>query len=62
MPEPCVLTPEQVTEHPDHLEPPEELKQQITDLAPWRAAGTAADPKELYNDALSHTPGWKIGG
>ncbi|WP_314249913.1 hypothetical protein [Streptomyces sp. DSM 40907] len=65
MPEPCVLAPEQVTEYPDSLELPEELKQQITDPAPWRAAGIAvdgADPQELYDHALSHAPGWKIGG
>ncbi|MCX4822434.1 hypothetical protein OG883_21575 [Streptomyces sp. NBC_01142] len=65
VPEPCVLAPEQVTEYPDSLELPAELKQQITDPAPWRAAGIVvddADPQELYDHALSHAPGWKIGG
>ncbi|WP_329201420.1 MULTISPECIES: hypothetical protein [unclassified Streptomyces] len=65
VPEPCVLAPEQVTEYPDSLELPEELKQQITDPAAWRAAGIVvddADSRELYDNALSHAPGWKIGG
>ncbi|MFF7730822.1 hypothetical protein [Streptomyces sp. NPDC008001] len=65
VPEPCVLAPEQVTEYPDSLELPEEVKQQIADPAPWRAAGIAIDdagPLVLYDKALSYAPGWKIGG
>ncbi|MCX5077824.1 hypothetical protein OG321_35805 [Streptomyces sp. NBC_00424] len=68
VPEPCLLTPEQVTEYPNHMELSEELQQQLEDWSRWQAAGAAVDnsyevaPEEFYTDVLSLAPGWKIGG
>ncbi|PKV82781.1 hypothetical protein [Streptomyces sp. TLI_146] len=65
IPKPCVLAPEQITEYPHYGELPEELREQTKDPALWQAAGVVVDeanPQQLYDDALSHAPGWKIGG
>ncbi|WP_046500586.1 hypothetical protein [Streptomyces odonnellii] len=68
LPEPCLLTPEQVTEYPNYLELSKELQEELGDWSRWQAAGSALDssyevaPKELYMDMLSISPGWKAGG
>ncbi|MGW9373789.1 non-ribosomal peptide synthetase [Streptomyces xanthophaeus] len=68
VPEPCLLTPEQVTEYPNHMELSVELQQQLEDWSSWQVAGAAVDssyevaPEELYMDELSLAPGWKVGG
>ncbi|MFE2146324.1 hypothetical protein ACFXA3_32125 [Streptomyces sp. NPDC059456] len=69
LPEPCLLTPELVTEYPDYLELGQELQDQLGDWSRWQAAaGVAPDssyevaPQELYMDMLSTSPGWKTGG
>ncbi|MFE1260156.1 hypothetical protein ACFW5X_06495 [Streptomyces albogriseolus] len=68
LPEPCSLSPEQVTEYPNYLELSKELQEQLSDWSRWQAAGPALDsfyepaPEELYMDRLSIAPGWKVGG
>ncbi|MFB6862831.1 hypothetical protein ACFCZQ_32050 [Streptomyces virginiae] len=69
LPEPCLLTPEPVTEYPNYLELSQELQEQLGDLSQWQAgAGPALDssyriaPQERYVDMLSIAPGWKTGG
>ncbi|KOT52704.1 MULTISPECIES: hypothetical protein [Streptomyces] len=68
LPEPCLLTPEQVTEYPHLLELSKEMQTQLGDGDMWRAAEPAVDsscvsaPKEFYANHLSVAPGWKVGG
>ncbi|WP_329219263.1 hypothetical protein OG352_22445 [Streptomyces sp. NBC_01485] len=68
LPEPCLLSPEQVTEYPNPMELSEELQEQLGDWSRWQAAGAALDssyevaPDELYLDQFSVSPGWKVGG
>ncbi|MFJ6391213.1 hypothetical protein ACIQJT_26790 [Streptomyces sp. NPDC091972] len=68
LPEPCLFTPEQITEYPSYLELDKELQEQLGDWSRWQAAGPALDssyevaPEELYMDMLSVSPGWKTGG
>ncbi|MFG2148420.1 hypothetical protein ACGFRG_30140 [Streptomyces sp. NPDC048696] len=68
LPQPCLLTPEQVTEYPNYLELSKELQEHLGDWSRWQAAGSALDssyevaPEELYMDMLSISPGWKVGG
>lgn len=68
LPEPCLLSPEQVTEYPDHLELSEELQEQLGNWSVWQAAGTDVDsayasfPQEFYDSELAGAPGWKVGG
>ncbi|MFE2942883.1 hypothetical protein ACFXKG_28080 [Streptomyces sp. NPDC059255] len=68
LPQPCLLSPEQVTEYPHYMELSKELQQRLEDWSSWQAAGAAVDssyadaPKELYKKWLSISPGWKTGG
>ncbi|MGA5552849.1 hypothetical protein [Streptomyces lavendulocolor] len=68
LPEPCLLAPEQITEHPSPLALSKELQQQLGDVNLWETAGFAwdstgaADPQEFYFRNLCHAPGWKTGG
>ncbi|MET9324476.1 non-ribosomal peptide synthetase [Streptomyces sp. NPDC003038] len=69
LPEPCLLTPEPVTEYPNYLELSQELQDQLGDLSQWQAAAGPAlgnsyriAPQERYMDMLSTAPGWKTGG
>ncbi|WP_434482009.1 hypothetical protein [Streptomyces sp. NBC_01340] len=68
LPEPCLLTPEQVTEYPNAMELSKELQEQLGDWSRWQAAGSALDssyevaPDDFYGDHLSIAPGWKVGG
>ncbi|MFF3214275.1 hypothetical protein ACFYYB_26840 [Streptomyces sp. NPDC002886] len=69
LPEPCLLSPEQVVEYPNNLELDEEIQEKLGDWSTWQVAEAAAQngdyevaPEELYMDMLSVSPGWKIGG
>ncbi|MCB5163757.1 hypothetical protein LG634_02715 [Streptomyces bambusae] len=68
LPEPCLLTPEQVTEYPDHLELSKELQARLADWGAWQEAGVdvscvyAPYPQETYDNELAGAPGWKVGG
>ncbi|MEU4881602.1 hypothetical protein OIE82_05060 [Streptomyces althioticus] len=68
LPEPCLLSPEQVTEYPDTAELEQELRDQLDDERRWetidpaRYDSYADDTSELYLLNLSVAPGWKTGG
>lgn len=68
VPEPCLFSPEQVTDYPNLRELSEELQGQLEDMSRWqtidpaRYASYAADPLDLYVSSLSTAPGWKTGG
>ncbi|MGW4840054.1 hypothetical protein [Streptomyces globisporus] len=68
LPDPCLLTPEEVTEYPNPLELSTDDQQQLKDAARWRQAGPGWDEAyapaadEFYRNQLSTSPGWKAGG
>ncbi|MEV0320184.1 hypothetical protein ACIBKX_24885 [Streptomyces sp. NPDC050658] len=68
VPQPCLLSPEQITEYPHHLELSEALQKRLRDPRSWESAGIEWDsssehtPKAFYRDTLSISPGWKTGG
>ncbi|WP_189866899.1 hypothetical protein [Streptomyces poonensis] len=68
LPQPCLFSPEQVTEFPHPSELDEELRDQLADKSRWetidpaRYQAYAYDPGELYLNNLSTAPGWKTGG
>ncbi|MFI8103986.1 hypothetical protein [Streptomyces sp. NPDC086023] len=68
LPQPCLLTPEQVIEYPHATELGRELHGQVQDCPAWPSAGAECDgedeptAEEFYNEALSVAPGWKVGG
>ncbi|MFF3453989.1 hypothetical protein ACFYXH_06575 [Streptomyces sp. NPDC002730] len=68
LPEPCLFSPEQVTDYPHPLELSQELRDQLDDMDRWSAIDPADynsyadDPGELYLTNLSTAPGWKTGG
>ncbi|MBC2869981.1 hypothetical protein H1R13_35030, partial [Streptomyces mexicanus] len=68
LPEPCVLSPEQVTEYPHPMELSEDLQRQLADVSVWETAGPAWNPAyaiaphEFYRNQLAYAPGWKVGG
>lgn len=68
LPEPCLFSPEQVTDYPNPSELSEELRNQLDDMNRWQSIDPAQystyadDPGELYLNNLSTAPGWKTGG
>ncbi|GHH57731.1 hypothetical protein [Streptomyces candidus] len=68
LPEPCLFSPEQVTEYPNPSELDKELQDQLDDMSRWESIDPARynayadDPGELYLNNLSTAPGWKTGG
>ncbi|GAA2093691.1 hypothetical protein GCM10009801_61090 [Streptomyces albiaxialis] len=62
LPEPCLLTPEQVTEYPDHLELSAELRERLGEWSVPQADEEDMDPRTYYDCVLSTAPGWKVGG
>ncbi|WAU82203.1 hypothetical protein O1Q96_21980 [Streptomyces sp. Qhu-G9] len=68
LPEPCLFSPEQVTEFPNPLELDKELRDQLDDMSRWETIDPAQynayadDPGELYLNNLCTAPGWKTGG
>ncbi|MFF3358464.1 hypothetical protein ACFYWN_38990 [Streptomyces sp. NPDC002917] len=68
LPEPCLFSPEQVTEFPHPGELSKELRDQLDDMSRWETIDPARyntyadDPGELYQNNLSTAPGWKTGG
>jgi hypothetical protein len=68
VPQPCLFSPEEVTEYPSFLELSKELQQQLADWSRWQSAGDAVDsayavaPQEFYMNRLSISPGWKARG
>lgn len=68
LPEPCLLSPEQVTEFPNPSELSRQLRERLADMSRWEAIDPARyttyadDPGELYLNNLCHAPGWKTGG
>ncbi|GGT11640.1 hypothetical protein [Streptomyces chromofuscus] len=68
LPEPCLLSPEQVTDFPNPMELGKELRDQVDDMSRWESvdpvlySSYAEDPQELYFTNLCHAPGWKTGG
>lgn len=68
LPEPCLFSPEQVTEYPNPRELDKELRDQLDDFSRWETIDPARyntyadDPGELYLCNLSTAPGWKTGG
>ncbi|WP_329299808.1 hypothetical protein OG410_16210 [Streptomyces sp. NBC_00659] len=68
LPEPCLFSPEQVTDFPNPLELDKELRDQLADMSRWETVDPARyntyadDPGELYLNNLSTAPGWKTGG
>ncbi|WP_030167805.1 hypothetical protein [Streptomyces sp. NRRL S-813] len=68
LPEPCLFSPEPVTEYPNPSELSEELRDLLDDESRWESIDPALyntyadDPGELYLNNLSTAPGWKTGG
>ncbi|MFI6284492.1 hypothetical protein ACIBCM_06995 [Streptomyces sp. NPDC051018] len=68
LPEPCLISPERVTEYPSPMELSKELREQLGNWSLWQAADAGVDssyapyPQEFYDSALSVAPGWKAGG
>ncbi|MFE9649896.1 hypothetical protein ACFYO0_38455 [Streptomyces sp. NPDC006365] len=68
LPEPCLFSPEQVTEYPNPSELDREHQDQLDDMSRWETIDPARyntyayDPGELYLNNLSTAPGWKTGG
>ncbi|MFD7063174.1 hypothetical protein [Streptomyces sp. NPDC059906] len=68
VPEPCLFSPEQVTEFPHPRDLEDEIRDQLADARYWEAIGPArygsysTDVGELYLGNLSTAPGWKTGG
>ncbi|OKK06204.1 hypothetical protein AMK26_09095 [Streptomyces sp. CB03234] len=68
LPEPCLLSPEQVTEFPHPRELDNELREQLDDASRWGSIDPSQystythDLGELYLGNLSTAPGWKTGG
>ncbi|MEU9473792.1 hypothetical protein AB0D78_46160 [Streptomyces avermitilis] len=68
LPEPCLFSPEQVTEYPNPSDLDKELQDQLDDMSRWETIDPARyntyadDPGELYLNNLSTAPGWKTGG
>lgn len=68
VPEPCLLTPEAITEYPNSLELSPEMQQVLGDWSRWQAADVGVDssyaeyPEEFYDSELADAPGWKVGG
>lgn len=68
LPEPCLFSPEQVTDYPNPAELSQDLQDQLDDMSRWetiapaRYSAYADDPGELYLNNLCHAPGWKTGG
>lgn len=68
LPEPCLFSPEQVTDYPHPSELSEELRDQLDDKNRWATIDPAQynayayDPGELYLNNLCTAPGWKTGG
>ncbi|MFC9428296.1 hypothetical protein [Streptomyces sp. NPDC056987] len=68
LPEPCLFSPEQVTDLPNPMELDKELRDQMADISRWETIDPALyntyadDPGELYLNNLCHAPGWKTGG
>ncbi|MGV4987922.1 hypothetical protein ACVB8X_25055 [Streptomyces sp. NRAIS4] len=63
LPEPSLLSPEQVTEFPNPLELSKELRDQLDDMSRWETIDPARyntyayDPGEFYLNNLCHAPG-----
>ncbi|MFD9451899.1 non-ribosomal peptide synthetase [Streptomyces sp. NPDC059985] len=68
LPEPCLFSPEQVTDYPHPMELDNELRGRLEDMSRWAAIDPAQynvcayDPGELYLTNLCTAPGWKTGG
>ncbi|MFB7597166.1 hypothetical protein [Streptomyces sp. NPDC056160] len=68
LPEPCLFSPEQVTDFPHPRELDDELRDQLNDARRWETIDPAQystytdDLGELYLGNLSTAPGWKTGG
>ncbi|WP_138897266.1 hypothetical protein, partial [Streptomyces chryseus] len=68
LPEPCLFSPEQVTDYPHPGELSKELRDQLDDESRWATIDPAQynayadDPGELYLNNLCTAPGWKTGG
>ncbi|WP_424217362.1 non-ribosomal peptide synthetase (plasmid) [Streptomyces sp. BI20] len=70
LPEPCLLSPEQVTEYPHSMELPPELRREVENQRVWLADEEpeedpyeeAPTPQDVYDESLSVSPGWKVGG
>lgn len=70
LPQPCLLSPEEVTEYPHSMELEPELRRQVKNCRAWMPEDepdTEPDeddptPEDVYDWSLSVAPGWKIGG
>lgn len=68
LPEPCLFSPEQVTEFPNPLELDSQVRDQLDDRSRWETIDPeqhnsyAYDPGERYLNNLCTAPGWKTGG
>ncbi|MER7105408.1 hypothetical protein ABT383_38395 [Streptomyces humidus] len=68
LPQPCLLSPEEVVEHPHFMELSKELQEELADWGRWQSAGAMVDssysvaPEDFYTNKLSVSPGWKVGG
>ncbi|MDX3458055.1 hypothetical protein PV396_39995 [Streptomyces sp. ME02-8801-2C] len=68
LPEPCLLSPEPVTEFPHPRDLEDEVRDQLADVSRWETIDPArytpysTDLGELYLGTLSTAPGWKTGG
>lgn len=62
--EPCLITPEQVTEYPAFLELAEGLREQVEEWGarPKEPGGDHGGDEDAYDRELSVAPGWKVGG
>lgn len=69
LPQPCLLSPEVVTEYPDSEDLEHEVRRQLKTCRTWQVAAEPDEwdegdltPEDVYNSSLSVAPGWKIGG
>jgi hypothetical protein len=66
LPQPCLLSPEQVTEYPHSADLEHEVRRQVENCHTWHLEaepdGDNLTPEDVYNGSLSTAPGWKTGG
>lgn len=69
LPQPCLLSPEEVTEYPHSTDLEHEIRRQVETCRTWQVDADPdeldedeATPGDVYNWSLSVSPGWKVGG
>ncbi|WP_327309099.1 non-ribosomal peptide synthetase [Streptomyces sp. NBC_01298] len=69
LPQPCLLSPEVVTEYPHSEDLDDEVRRQMKTCHTWQVPAEPDEwdeeeptPEDVYNSSLSVAPGWKVGG